>query len=263
MGNTATVDFVASRQDGRVLHIAIDREPKRNALSDSILRRVAALLRGVPGSVGSVVLSGRGEHFSAGLDLQELVERDARGGMLHSRLWHECLDAVQFSPVPVIAALQGAVIGGGLELAAACHLRVADATAFFALPEGARGIFVGGGGSARISRLIGAHRVTDMVLTGRVVEAGEGHRIGLAQYLVPPGEAGAKAAELAAAVAGNTPMTNYAVTHVLPRIADAGLEVGLMTESLAAGIAQSDPAAKERLADFLAGRSAKVTDTRD
>ncbi len=91
--------------------------------------------------------------------------------------------------MPVIAALHGAVVGGGLELASACHIRVADDSTFYALPEGSRGIFVGGGGAVRIPRLIGTARMTDMMLTGRVYNAEEGERTGLAQYLVPQGQA--------------------------------------------------------------------------
>ena len=78
---------------------------------------------------------------------------------MHSRTWHAALDRVQHGPVPVVAALHGAVVGGGLELASACHIRVADGTTFYALPEGSRGIFVGGGGSVRIPKLIGVARV--------------------------------------------------------------------------------------------------------
>jgi enoyl-CoA hydratase/carnithine racemase len=110
----------------------------------------------------------RANTFCAGLDLSELSERDAGQGMHHSRMWHAALECVQYGPVPVVAALHGAVVGGGLELASACHIRVADDTTFFALPEGSRGIFVGGGGSVRIPKLIGVARMTDMMLTGRV-----------------------------------------------------------------------------------------------
>ena len=94
---------------------------------------------------------------------------------------------IQFGRVPVVAVLHGAVVGGGLELAAACHIRVAERSAFYGLPEGQRGIFVGGGGSARIPRLIGVARMTDMMLTGRVYDAEEGQRVGLSQYLVDRG----------------------------------------------------------------------------
>jgi enoyl-CoA hydratase/carnithine racemase len=163
--------------------------------------------------------------------------------------------------VPVVAALHGAVVGGGLELASACHIRVADETTFYALPEGSRGIFVGGGGSVRIPRLIGVARMTDMMLTGRVYNAQDGERIGLAQYLVPTGQAFDKALALARQIAQNAPMTNYALTHALPRIAEQPADQGFMTEALMAAIAQSAPEAKARVRAFLEGRAAKVQKT--
>jgi enoyl-CoA hydratase/carnithine racemase len=207
------------------------------------------------------VLDGEGDHFCAGLDLSELKERDAAQGLHHSRMWHAALERLQLGTVPVIAALHGAVVGGGLELASACHIRVADETTFFALPEGTRGIFVGGGGSVRIPRLIGVARMTDMMLTGRVYDAVEGERIGLAQYLVPKGQALSKALELALKVAQNAPMTNYALMHALPRIAEQPADQGYLTEALISAIAQSAPEAKARVRAFLEGKAPKVQKT--
>jgi enoyl-CoA hydratase/carnithine racemase len=158
----------------------------------------------------------------------------------------------------VIAVLKGAVVGGGLEFAAAAHLRVAERSAFFALPEGARGLFVGGGASVRVSRLVGVQRMTDMMLTGRVLDAEEGVRDGLVDYLVDQGQGLDKALKLAEQVAGNSPVTNFAVLHALPRIAGADPETGLLMESLMAAVAQSSPEAKQRMNDFLSGRAAKV-----
>ncbi|MGN1056942.1 MAG: crotonase/enoyl-CoA hydratase family protein, partial [Comamonas sp.] len=195
--------------------IRINRVAKRNAISDSIVLGLKRIFEELPKSVRAAVLDGVGPHFCAGLDLSELTERDVVGGVHHSRMWHAALESIQYGSVPVIAALHGAVIGGGLELASACHIRVADNTTFFALPEGSRGIFVGGGGSVRIPRLIGAARMADMMFTGRVYQAADGERIGLAQYLVAEGEALNKAIELALRVAQNAPMTNYALMHAL------------------------------------------------
>ncbi len=206
----------------------------------------------------AAVISGEGEHFCAGLDLSELIERDVRSGVLHSRMWHAAFDAMQFGRVPVIAALHGAVVGGGLELAAACHIRVADSSAYYALPEGQRGIFVGGGGSVRIPRLIGVARMTDLMMTGRVYDAEEGLAIGLSQYVVADGQALAKALELAERIAQNAPLTNFAVMHALPRIADQSQSEGLFTESLMAAVAESTPEAQDRLRAFLEGRAGKV-----
>jgi enoyl-CoA hydratase/carnithine racemase len=210
-----------------------------------------------------VVLAAAGEHFSAGLDLSELAERDAVAGMHHSRMWHAAFAHIALGRVPVVAVLKGAVVGGGLELAAATHLRVAEDSAFFALPEGQRGLFVGGGASVRVSRLIGVQRMTDMMLTGRVLTCAEGASHGLADYRVAEGEGLAKALELAARIAGNSPVTNYAILHALPRIADADAETGLLLESLMSAVAQSSREAKDRMVAFLAGRAAKVSDPQE
>ena len=238
--------------------VRLARPAKRNAMSDGLILAIRDTFEKMPDTVRAAVLDGEGEHFCAGLDLSELKERDAGQGMHHSRMWHAALDCVQFGPVPVIAALHGAVVGGGLELASACHIRVADETAFYALPEGSRGIFVGGGGAVRIPRLIGTARMTDMMLTGRVYNAQDGERIGFAQYLVPQGQAFDKALELAQRVAGNAPLTNYALMHALPRIAEQPSDQGFFTESLMAANAQSAPEAKSRVRDFLEGKAAKV-----
>jgi enoyl-CoA hydratase/carnithine racemase len=238
--------------------VRLSRPAKRNALSDGVILALRGIFETLPDTVRAAVLDGEGDHFCAGLDLSELKERDAGQGLHHSRMWHAALERVQYGPVPVIAALHGAVVGGGLELASACHIRVADDSTFYALPEGSRGIFVGGGGAVRIPRLIGAARMTDMMLTGRVYNAVDGERVGLAQYLVPQGQAFDKAFELANRVAENAPLTNYALMHALPRIAEQPADQGFMTEALMAAIAQSAPEAKSRVKAFLDGKAAKV-----
>lgn len=249
---------IALELRGAVALVRLTRSAKRNALNDGLILSLRQVFEDLSPEVKAAVITGEGSHFCAGLDLSELSERNAVEGMHHSRMWHKALDAVQFGRVPVVAALHGAVVGGGLELASAAHIRVADETAFYALPEGSRGIFVGGGGSVRVPRLIGVARMTDMMLTGRVYNAQEGERAGFAQYLVPAGQALDKALELAEKIAQNAPATNFALTHVLPRIADQSADHGLMTESLMAAIAQSAPEAKERVRAFLEGRASKV-----
>jgi (methylthio)acryloyl-CoA hydratase len=244
---------------GAVAQVRLARPAKRNAISDELIGQLHTAFVNLPTEVRAVVLSGEGEHFCAGLDLSELVERDVAEGVLHSRMWHAAFDAIQFGRVPVIAILHGAVVGGGLELASSCHIRVAEASTYFGLPEGQRGLFVGGGGSARIPRLMGVARMTDMMLTGRVYSAEEGERAGLAQYLVPDGEGMARAMDLAQRVAANAPLSNFGVMHALPRIADQSQSEGLFTESLMAAVAESTPEAKERLRAFLDKRAGKVT----
>jgi enoyl-CoA hydratase/carnithine racemase len=243
---------------GRVLTIGLNRPAKRNALNDSLILEIERTFATLPDAIGAVVIHGVGAHFCAGLDLSELSERDATAGLMHSRMWHRVFDAIQHARVPVIAALQGAVIGGGLELACACHIRVADPTAYYALPEGSRGIFVGGGGSVRLPRLVGVARMADMMLTGRIYTATEGVPLGFSQYLTEQGGAHAKAIELAGRVAQNAPLTNFAVLQALPLIAEASPQTGLMLEALMAGVAQSDQEAKARIRDFLERKAGKV-----
>lgn len=251
-----SLEIIGDEQEIAVIRLT--RPSKRNAINDALIFALRDMFENLPASVRAAVIAGEGDHFCAGLDLSELQERDAGQGMMHSRSWHTALERVQFGPVPVVAALHGAVVGGGLELASSCHIRVADESTFYALPEGSRGIFVGGGGSVRIPKLIGAARMTDMMLTGRVYSAVEGEKVGLAQYLVPKGQAFEKALELAKRIAQNAPLTNYALMHALPRIAEQSADHGFFTESMMAAIAQSAPEAKKRVKAFLDGKAAKV-----
>lgn len=245
-------------RSGEVAVLTIARPAKRNALDDATVLGIGRFFDDLPPWVRAVVLDADGNHFCAGLDLAELGARDAFASLKHSRMWHRAFNALEQGTVPVVAALQGAVIGGGLELAAAAHLRVADPSAFFALPEGQHGLFVGGGGSVRVPRLIGAHRMADMMLTGRVLDAAAAESTGLVHYLAQYGGARDQALALARRAATNAPMTNFAVLQALPRIAEAGADHGLMLESLVAAVASSSEEAQHRMGEFLAGRAAKV-----
>src|SRR6201992_307563 len=248
-------------QTGAVLTVGLNRPAKRNALNDGIILAIADCFASLPDDIGAVVIHGLGDHCSSGLDLSELTEQDATDGLIHSQMWHRVFDKIQYSRVPVIAALRGAVIGGGLELACAAHIRVAEPSAYFALPEGQRGIFVGGGGSVRLPRLIGVARMTDMMLTGRVYSATEGASYGFAQYLTEEWHAYAKAVEPASKIAQNAPLTNFAVLQALPMIAEANPQTGLLMESLMATVAQSDKEEKLRIRAFLDRKTAKVKPT--
>ncbi len=253
-----SLDEVQVEYRDAVAIVRLCRPKKRNAINDGLIAAIGQRFQEMPESIRAVVLHGEGDHFCAGLDLSELKERDAAQGLHHSRSWYYVLRDIEQGTRPVVAALHGAVVGGGLELATACHIRVADDSTFFALPEGSRGIYVGGGGSVRIPKLIGAHRMLDMMLTGRVYNAADGVAIGMAQYHVPAGQALDKAIELAGRIAQNAPMTNYALLNGLPRIAEQPADHGFLTESLLAGIAQSAPEAKARVRAFLDGTGPKV-----
>jgi len=259
--NTALFDalrLLQVRFDGTVVHVHLNRPDKRNAISDEMVAELHTAFANIPPEARAAVVSGEGTHFCAGLDLSELEERTVAEGILHSRAWHAAFDQVQFGRVPVVVALHGAVVGGGLELAAAAHVRVAERSAFYALPEGQRGIFVGGGGAVRLPRLIGLARMTDMMLTGRAYNAEDGQIIGLSHYLVEAGQGLAAGMDLARRIAGNAPLTNFAVMHVLPRIAEADPASGFLTESLMAAIAQDDEEARLRLKAFFEKQAPKV-----
>lgn len=244
--------------DGAVATITLNRPEKRNALSLRVIEQLRDCFAALPATVSVAILAGAGTHFSAGLDLSELSESTAAEGMQHSLAWYDAFSKIQFGRVPVIGVLQGAVVGGGLELASCLHVRVAEESAYFGLPEGQRGIFLGGGGSVRVSKLIGFSRVAEMMLTGHVVNAQEGHAIGLAHYVTPAGEGMRKARELAERIAGNAPLSNFAILNALPLIAEQPMSHGLMTEALMATVTQSAPEAKQRVAAFLEKRAAKV-----
>lgn len=244
--------------DVAVLRLA--RPEKRNAINDTTVLGIEAFFAGLPVEVRAVVLAADGDHFCAGLDLAELTERDTIEGVQHSMMWHRVFERIEFGRVPVVAVLAGAVVGGGLELACATHIRVAETSTFYALPEGQRGIFVGGGASVRVPRLIGAARMADMMLTGRVYNAEEGQAIGLSHYLVEAGAGLERGLELARRIADNAPITNFAVLQALPRIAEANPRDGFMMESLMAAVAQGSAEAKDRLHAFLDGRAKKVTE---
>lgn len=243
---------------GSVAQVGINRPEKRNAINDDLVSAIKQCFESMPETVKAIVLYGIGEHFCAGLDLSEVSAHTVPQSVMHSRGWHAAFEQIQFGRAPVIAVLHGAVVGGGLELASAAHVRVAEESSFYALPEGKRGLFVGGGGSVRITRLIGVSRMTDMMLTGRVLSAQEGHQAGISHYSVGNGQGLAKAMELAESIASNAQMTNYGVMHLLPRIADQSIHDGLATESLMAAVAQTDPATLDLLAQFLEGKKNKV-----
>jgi (methylthio)acryloyl-CoA hydratase len=257
--NTVENSPIQTEVQGEILLVRISRTQKRNALNETCMEELDTVFSNPPPAVKCAILYGEGKHFSAGVDLSELSEQnDLIEGLRHSRMWHRILDRIQFGTIPVITVLHGAVLGGGLELAGATHIRIAEKSAFYALPEGQRGIFVGGGGSVRIPRLIGMARMMDMMMTGRVYSAEEGMAVGLSQYLVDDGTGLDKAIELAKKVASNAEATNYALMHVLPRIADSNPEQGLMMESLIATITKNTPEAKERLRLFLDGKAKKI-----
>lgn len=238
----------------------LDRPEKRNALNDETVLGIERFLIECSDDIRAIVLLAVGDHFSAGLDLSEVTDLDMLAGIRHSRSWHRVFTLLEHGPAPVISVLKGAVIGGGLELAASTHIRIAERSAFYALPEGQHGIFVGGGASVRLPRLIGVARMSDMMLTGRRYDAEAGQTLGISQYLVEDGAGEELALALASKIASNSAATNFAIVQALPRIAELGPQEGLFFEAVtAAAVANASGEAKTRMTNFLT-RNKKTTD---
>src|ERR1700709_2794930 len=131
MGNAATAatagqsELLRIEMSGAVLTVGLNRPAKSTALNGGIIRAIQDCFSNLPDGIGAVVIHGIGDHFSSGLDLSELTEHDATDGLRHSQMWHRVFDRIQYSRVPVIASIRGAVIGGGLELPRAADVRVA------------------------------------------------------------------------------------------------------------------------------------------
>jgi (methylthio)acryloyl-CoA hydratase len=243
--------FIKVSRQQNILLVGLDRPEKRNAMPKAMMLGLREVFSNIPDDVGAAVLYSTGQHFCSGLDLGEVKGQSVIDCFNFFREWQDLFQLIQFGKVPVIAAISGAAIGAGLEIATACHIRVMDESAYFSLPEGARGLYVGLGASVRFPRLAGTALMMDMMLTGRPLAAAESVSRGVAQYLVPVGAAVDKAVELAALAAQNLPMTNHAIIHALPRIVEQGQDEGLYTEALIASVVQSGPETAARMETFL------------
>jgi enoyl-CoA hydratase/carnithine racemase len=243
--------------DGTIATLTMNRPDKRNAMCEALLGDLDTFFSNPPKEVRVVIITGTAGHYCSGLDLSEHVHRSAEENLYHSRAWHGVMEKIQFGGLAVVSAMFGAVIGGGLEIAAATHVRIAEPSTIFQLPEGRRGIFVGGGATARVGRLIGADRMTEMMLTGRKYNADEGLALGLTHYAVGEGEALELAQQLAGKISRNAPLSNYMMIQSISRINDMSQSDGLFTESLVAAMSQTTPDAEEGLNAFLEKRAPK------
>lgn len=175
----------------RVAWIAVNRPDKLNALNRRTVEELGAAVEAAGSSpdVGVIVLSGAGEKaFVAGADIQEMASMSAGDAQAFSHMLNGNLRRIERSPKPVIAAIQGFALGGGCELALACHVRIASDTARFGQPEVSLGLIPGAGGTQRLQRLVGKGRALDLILTGEMIPADEAHRIGLVEHVVRAGD---------------------------------------------------------------------------
>jgi enoyl-CoA hydratase/carnithine racemase len=246
--------------DDGVLVARLNRPAKRNALNAETVEELVTLFSMLPRSgVRAVVLAAEGDHFCAGLDLVEHHREDrSPADFMHLCLrWHEAFNKMEYGGVPVIAALKGAVVGGGLELASSAHIRVADASTYFALPEGQRGLFTGGGATIRVAGLVGKARMIDMMLTGRIYKGQEAVDVGLTQYLVT-GSSFDTALELARRAAQNLPLTNFAICSAISHMGNMSALDASYAEAVVAGVVNTQPAARDRLAAFADGSGPRI-----
>ncbi|MEM6305333.1 MAG: methylthioacryloyl-CoA hydratase [Pseudomonadota bacterium] len=250
-----------SARDNGLYVLTLNRPEKRNALNVATIEELIRFFSGARlAGVKAVLLTGAGDHFCAGLDLVEHWKADrSPDDFMHVCLrWHEAFNKMEYGGVPVIAALKGAVVGGGLELASAAHVRVIDPGTYFALPEGQRGIFTGGGATIRVSDMIGKYRMIDMILTGRVYQGQEAVDLGLAQYIVEPGQSFEKALELADKVAQNLPLTNFAICSAVSHMNNMSGMDAAYAEAFVGGIVNTQPDARARLEAFANKSAARV-----
>jgi enoyl-CoA hydratase len=245
---------------GPALWITIDRPQKLNALDratvEGIGRAVAGAVTDARAAV--IVLTGAGEKaFVAGADIAEMSSLDARGAQAYSTLLNETLSAIEGASKPVVAAVNGFALGGGCELAMACHVRYAASTARFGQPEVNLGLIPGAGGTQRLSRLCGRGRALDLILTGDMIDAAEAHRIGLVDRVVPPEKLAEEVASYAAKLAEKSPVALSRALLAVHAGASMPLVEALRMESSLFGLSFATEDMREGTRAFLEKRKAR------
>lgn len=238
---------------GAVAEVVLNRPAELNALDTAMARHLATVFAELAADpeVRAVVLSAAGDRaFCAGADLKERGRMTDQDFIRQREVFRAAFGAVLGLPQPAVAAVGGYALGGGCELALSCDLIVADSTAVFGLPEVTIGLVPGGGGTQLALRRLGPGRASDLVLTGRRVGADEAERIGLADRLVPAGSAAETAVELAAQLAGNSPVAVRAAKRALRRGWGTAIETGLEIEDAAWRSAAFSADRREGIAAF-------------
>jgi enoyl-CoA hydratase len=244
---------------GPVAVVTVNRPEVLNALTRDTLQQLEeaiARFHADP-ALGAMILTGAGEKsFIAGADIGELASLDPRGMEAISRQGQRALGAIERGPKPVIAAVNGYALGGGCELALACHVRIASENAVLGLPEVKLGIIPGYGGTQRLPRLVGAGRALELILSGRNVKADEAERIGLVNRVVPRERLLEEAETLARDLLKNGPLALTAAIEAVTRGAEMGIEDAQRLESALFGLLASSRDTKEGFAAFLGKRAA-------
>jgi enoyl-CoA hydratase len=262
MTTTATSGYrnLIVERRGAVTTLIVNRPDVLNALNRETLAEIEECARRFvrDDEQGALIVTGAGEKsFISGADINELAVLDPRGAEEISRFGQRVVDALDRSPKPVIAAVNGYAFGGGCELALACHMRLASENAVLGLPEVSLGIIPGYGGTQRLPRLVGPGVALELVLSGRRVKADEAERIGLVNRVVPLASLREEAEKLAQTILRNGPLAVSAALEAVQRGMQLPLDQGLRFESSLFGILAASEDMHEGLKAFLEKRPAR------
>ncbi len=251
--------YLRIEQQDEIATLVIQRPEKLNALNGELIDELDRAFHQLAedATVRGIILTGAGEKaFVAGADIAELARMGPLSGVRTSRQGQDAFRFLEKLPKPVIAAVNGFALGGGLELALACHLRIASENARFGLPEVKLGIIPGYGGTIRLPRLVGRGRALEMMLTGEMIDAEEAYRIGLVNRVVPQVELQATAQALLKKITANGPVAVALALESVDRGFDTTLDDGLTLESNLFGILASTEDMREGMQAFLEKRPA-------
>jgi enoyl-CoA hydratase len=237
--------------------ITLHRPDKLNALDRATVGQVAAacLRAGEDPSVHVLVLTGSGERaFAAGADIQEMAGLQPAEAQVFATYLQSCLETLERSPKPVLAAVNGVALGGGCELALACHLRLAAEHARFGQPEINLGLIPGAGGTQRLQRVVGRGRALELILSGRIIDAAEALRIGLVHEVVKGEELTAATERLVEQLASKSPLALRRALEAVLVGGESALGEGLRTEAALFGLCFATEDMREGTRAFLEKR---------
>ena len=240
-----------------IARITINRPDKLNALNATVIDELADAVGHIESddAVRGVILTGAGtKAFAAGADIAELTEQGPMDGKARALAGQRAMRRMERCGKPVIAAVNGFALGGGCELAMACHLRVASETARFGQPEVKLGLGPGYGGTVRLPRLVGKGRALELLLTGAMIDAQEAWRIGLVNRVVPADRLLAETEALARTILEQGPLAVRLVLEAVDSGLDLSVDEALLLEANHFGLLSSTADMKEGTAAFLAKR---------
>jgi len=251
------LQYIQISWDGDLAILTIDRQEKMNALNGEVIGEIGEAFDSLryDDDIRGVILTGGGEKaFVAGADIGELAKMDALSGVQVSRKGQGVFRSLEQFPKPILAAVGGYALGGGCELALACHLRLASENARFGLPEVGLGIIPGYGGTVRLARLIGLGRAVELTLTGEMIDAQRAHAVGLVSGVVPRESLLEEAKTLLRKVTRNGPQAIRMAMESVYRAQDATLVEALANEASLFGLLASTEDMKEGMTAFLEKR---------